>query len=141
MMHRIAYPWQSFKLLFFEEGCSHNKSVTLQAVETQRRLYVNESAFHVTLRVQHKSVFLLSVFRNFMFSDERIIFNIIFLLGHVLSRNKTYQLITIYYSIHTIQYTKDRNEKMCPELQYTMDKNENINQVKTQQATMRQNVS
>ena len=30
---------------------------------------------------------------------------------------------------------------MCPELQYTMDKNENINQVKTQQATMRQNVS
>ena len=30
---------------------------------------------------------------------------------------------------------------MCPELQYTKDRNENINQVKTQQATMNQNVS
>ena len=28
---------------------------------------------------------------------------------------------------------------MCPELQYTKDRNENINQVKTQLATMNQN--
>ena len=30
---------------------------------------------------------------------------------------------------------------MCPELQYTKDSNENINQVKTQLATMSQAVS
>ena len=41
--------WQSFKLLLFEVGCSHNMSVTLQAVQTERRLHIDESAFHGTL--------------------------------------------------------------------------------------------
>ena len=56
MMHGIAYAWQSFKLLLFDAGCSHNISVTLQAVQTQRRLYINESAFHLTLHVLHTKV-------------------------------------------------------------------------------------
>ena len=43
--------WQSFKLLLFEVGCSHNMPVTLQAVQTQRLLHINESAFHGTLHV------------------------------------------------------------------------------------------
>jgi len=30
---------------------AHNMSVTLQAVQTERRLHVNESAFHMTLNV------------------------------------------------------------------------------------------
>ena len=51
---------QSFNLLLFEVGCSHNMSVTLQAVQTERRFHVNKSAFHVTLHVLlHKSDFEL----------------------------------------------------------------------------------
>ena len=56
MMHGIAYLCQRFKLLLFEACCSHNISVTLQAVQTQRRLHINESAFHLTLHVLHTKV-------------------------------------------------------------------------------------
>ena len=66
--------WQSFKLLLFEVGCSHNMSVTLQAVQTKRCFQINESAFYGTLHVLlHKSDFRMSFYPNFMSSDQRTV--------------------------------------------------------------------
>jgi len=48
--------------LLFEAGCSYNTSVTLQAVQTQRRLHINESAFHVTLHILHTKVSFVRAF-------------------------------------------------------------------------------
>ena len=69
-------PRVSFKLLLFEVGCSHNMSVTLQAFQTQRRLRINESAFHGTLHVLlHKSEFLMSFYSHFMPSAQITVFH------------------------------------------------------------------
>ena len=70
---------------------ANNMSVTLQAVQTESRLHIDDSAFHVTLHVLlYKLVTFLWVFTRNSCPQIKGQYFITFFLGHVQLRYKTH---------------------------------------------------